>query len=847
MPENVPNQTFSKVYARPILNGEPPRSNDRKIIYLDSCCALPFETKRAEELLDYTVDMMNWLEPNEDVIGAAAWCDPDSLIMTRLEYTATGIVAWLAGGGDDVRQTVNVEVSTSLGRIKLVQFIVHTFGTAEDLAIVTANDIAVDVGLNTQPPIDPVLEPLLVAYPSIVNFPEITASISEASVTINLKNEGNATAFIHAYSMQGPFHQSNNGIIRIDPNAVIQVTITYKPQSKGSHIGLMSVDYGNGLTQVASFSGSAVSSSRLKTSGNQITRLGGEKVKLKAINWFGAESELYTPHGLWARNYKDIIDQIATMGFNCVRLPFSGDICNVDRMVSDGAINFTLNDDLIGKTAIQVFDQIIQYFNQKKIWIILDHHRCYAGDGADGSPIAENYGLNQWKNSWSFMVNRYSNLEFMLGADLHNEPYRLEWVTWASYAEDVANEIHAIAPHLLIFVEGVGRYGSSSYWWGGELSGVADRPINLVIPNRLVYSVHEYGISVGEQTWLAKDDVLPTGWPYNLYSVWHDHWGYIFEQNIAPIFIGEVGGKFGIDGNGNITDRRNSQLETQWIYHLQQYMDGHFDGDNNRQLDDHDLGISFAYWSINPNSGDTGGLLQDDWVTEQSYKLRLINMMLNDMTLPYVFGLTPIDGADIEDQGKLILNQNGIDFAVSIEDFKNAMNDRTFEAGHVFFFAENIDPNDRFIGQVWVKVPGAGKSIRLAATDGSDILATGGSDTVTIAKANLPATALTLTGTAASVDLGTKTTTTSGSHSHTIHQNGGIGTLDVSGGDTQGFTGDDTGALSGSTDAAGSHSHNFVLGSHSHTVSGSTENMGSGNALTITNQFIKLAAWYRVS
>jgi endoglucanase len=41
-----------------------------------------------------------------------------------------------------------------------------------------------------------------------------------------------------------------------------------------------------------------------------------------------------------------------------------------------------------------------------------------------------------------------------------------------------------------------------------------------------------------------------------------------------------------------------------------------------------DTGISFAYWSFNPNSGDTGGLVQDDWTTPQSAKLAALAPLL---------------------------------------------------------------------------------------------------------------------------------------------------------------------------------------------------------------------------
>ena len=35
-------------------------------------------------------------------------------------------------------------------------------------------------------------------------------------------------------------------------------------------------------------------------------------------------------------------------------------------------------------------------------------------------------------------------------------------------------------------------------------------------------------------------------------------------------------------------------------------------------------GTSYTYWSWNPNSGDTGGLLQDDWCRLHNEKLRVL-------------------------------------------------------------------------------------------------------------------------------------------------------------------------------------------------------------------------------
>lgn len=706
MPEDVLNPTISKRYATAISDNDLPLDNDRRIVVDGSgCCSLAYETKRAEELLDYFIDMMKWLEPNEVIIGASGWCDQPNLYVTRLEYAPTGVVAWLAGGGDNVRQTVNVQISTSLGKIKLVQFVVHTTGVAGALAIVTAEGEHVTVGLNkgTDPVVWP--EAKLKAYPETLSFPSTAANTGSVSQTLVIKNDGNAVAYIRKIGMNGPFSQRNAGVHKLVPGDFTQITVTYKPKTLGQHTGSISIDIGKGLQEYAAFSGTAVSGNRLTVSGNQLVRPCLEAVRLKSVNWFGAESQVYAPHGLWARSYKDIIDQIAAMGFNCVRLPLSGDICNVERTVSTGVINTTLNPDLFGKKAIEVLDIIIGYMNQKGLYVVLDHHRCHAGDGADGSPIDESYSLDNWKSSWTFLAQRYSGLEFVLGADLHNEPHRLEWTTWAAYAEDCGNSILSIAPHWLIFVEGVARYRDSNYWWGGELSGVADRPVKLSVDGRLVYSVHEYGISVGSQPWLAKDGVMPAGWPYNLYNVWRKHWGFIVEQGIAPVWIGEVGGKFGVDGSGNVTNSENAQYERQWIYHLQRYMDGYFTGNNTRRLKASDQGISFAYWSLNPNSGDTGGLLQDDWTTEQSFKLELIGMMLNNMTLSQMLSLTPLTWERIDDDSQLIVAQDGKEFAVSLPDFITAVQLRLFKVGVTHFFATDVDPNALYSGQVWEAAP----------------------------------------------------------------------------------------------------------------------------------------------
>ena len=61
----------------------------------------------------------------------------------------------------------------------------------------------------------------------------------------------------------------------------------------------------------------------LHTSGGQIVDQANREVVLQGVNWFGLETANHAPHGLWTRDYRDMLAQIKAQGFNVVRLPFS--------------------------------------------------------------------------------------------------------------------------------------------------------------------------------------------------------------------------------------------------------------------------------------------------------------------------------------------------------------------------------------------------------------------------------------------------------------------------------------------------------------------------------------------
>lgn len=208
---------------------------------------------------------------------------------------------------------------------------------------------------------------------------------------------------------------------------------------------------------------------------------------------------------------------------------------------------------------------------------------------------------------------------------------------------------------------------------------------------------------------------------------------------------------------------------------------------------------------------------------------------------------------------------------------------KIYPVGIVTWFNSNVDPNTALPGLTWTYLNnGVGRTIRIAAANGSDVATTGGSDSVTLAVGNLPSHTHSFSATTSSFDYGTKGTNSTGGHSHSVSGTTSaagnhahhLGLLLVNGGDAQyGYTtvsnsktrtldwldrkdnkfpntnttGNHTHTWSGTTSGAGDHSHSVGIGAHSHTVSGNTGSTGSGSAFSVTNQFYKLMAWVRTA
>ncbi|UXX94838.1 cellulase family glycosylhydrolase [Streptomyces sp. AD2-2] len=337
------------------------------------------------------------------------------------------------------------------------------------------------------------------------------------------------------------------------------------------------------------------------TSGRRILDAAGQPVRIAGINWFGFETANYVVHGLWSRDYKSMIDQMKSLGYNTIRLPYSDDIFKSGTVPNSIDFSNGKNTDLQGLNSLQIMDKLVAYAGQDGLKVILDRHRP---DASAQSALWYTAAVPEstWIANLRALATRYAGQSTVIGIDLHNEPHDPAcWgcgdvaTDWRLAAQRAGNAVLSVNPDLLIFVEGVQTYNGVSGWWGGNLMGAGQYPVQLTVPNRVVYSAHDYATSVAQQPWFSD----PT-FPANMPGVWDKYWGYLFQQNIAPVWVGEFGTTLA------------STVDQKWLTALVSYLrpTSTYGADS----------FSWTFWSWNPDSGDTGGILKDDWQTVDTVK-----------------------------------------------------------------------------------------------------------------------------------------------------------------------------------------------------------------------------------
>jgi endoglucanase len=280
----------------------------------------------------------------------------------------------------------------------------------------------------------------------------------------------------------------------------------------------------------------------LQTSGRFILDANGQRVRLKAFNWYGAEGPDAVVGGLAYQSLASIAAQLRGWGFNAVRLLWSNQNYETNPVVAANAV--AANPDLAGLHFLDAFDRVVTTLAANHLMVILDNHVshaiwCCSYTDTDGLWYNNAYPESSWLRDWQGMAARYAGQPDVIGADLRNElrcsapnGHKLcaAWggaaaTDWHAAAERGGDAVLGANPRLLIFVEG------TSY--ATDLSQAGALPAKLKVPHRLVYEAHDYGFDYAASPLAGYDDWVKRVTP---------RWGYLATgSKPQPLWLGEFG------------------------------------------------------------------------------------------------------------------------------------------------------------------------------------------------------------------------------------------------------------------------------------------------------------------
>jgi endoglucanase len=306
-----------------------------------------------------------------------------------------------------------------------------------------------------------------------------------------------------------------------------------------------------GFKPTAGFGSAALSSPKLLPSGylsargSQIVDRHGVPVRIACVGGFG--TDIVGGRLDYSGPYQGLDANMAAvkaMGFNCLRVDFN------DKSMYDPVL-------------MSQFDQLVAACTQYHLKVIFDNHNDEAtaanwsnaaqqsnglwfdeGPGTDGTDGAGDKGTvtnGQFLKDWIVMAKHWAGNPTVIGFDIRNEPcaHTSTPALWGGGGptdihvmyETVGDALQAVDPGALIICESVINYKINAY--EGDLSIVRKLPIVLTIPSKLVYSVHEYPKEVGGYSG-------PESGPGYIARM-NSTWGFLEEDNIAPVWIGEMG------------------------------------------------------------------------------------------------------------------------------------------------------------------------------------------------------------------------------------------------------------------------------------------------------------------
>ncbi|OQR93610.1 cell 5A endo-1,4-betaglucanase, partial [Achlya hypogyna] len=312
-------------------------------------------------------------------------------------------------------------------------------------------------------------------------------------------------------------------------------------------------------------------------------------VAIKGINWFGMETELSVPFGLWANPHNgtslyEVVAFLARHHFNSIRLPLSVASLVANTPPNPHVVNTFESPALNLTTYVSTVQSIVAAAGAFGLSVLLDLHYLSPTDKGDAW-FSDAFPTTTVLDAMDVLTAALCSDAYwnVLGVDLKNEPWDTTWgddgpKDFRAGATLLANRMLRGCPSWLAFVEGNARTHSIVIndtafdyydWWGGGLQRAGDAPLALDVPAKVVWAPHYYSPSVYPQSFLVRGAMRVPGESVLAdYTEWDDEplrqivaataedmFGYLRRQGSAVVF-GEFGGLFALDAHPRKTSQR---------------------------------------------------------------------------------------------------------------------------------------------------------------------------------------------------------------------------------------------------------------------------------------------------
>jgi aryl-phospho-beta-D-glucosidase BglC (GH1 family) len=392
---------------------------------------------------------------------------------------------------------------------------------------------------------------------------------------------------------------------------------------------------------------------------------GNVRFSFHGINWFGFNNKQTMVDGLWAggssaaTDFLQMIQTIKLLGFNAVRLPFTFSDLNLRTIDQSTPCNQWSKEDTIRRACdpyrydalkyppqlfsyplssvcnkyvsngqtIDRFLWVIKEFILHDFYVVIDYHPM----NTENISFEVSKFVSEWTSLWAKLMNHPNYKTHIKGRiilDLLNEPDSMG-ISWnPKNGKPGATELYLAAidalykmdSSTLFMIEGTGQAGYNLNWGDGfvtdksiiKSTGIDDpnrffqNLVSKPYKNNVIISPHIYGPSISLNTHASTGSILFNRLYYSFGTLYVKGYCYKNACKSFPLIIGEFGSKF--------EDQRD-------LHHMNDFA---------KWLKTVIKDYNWFYWAYNENSGDTGGIVKDNWQNIAWTKIRWLvdNMKL---------------------------------------------------------------------------------------------------------------------------------------------------------------------------------------------------------------------------